>query len=115
MTVATVIHLPSDSVCTPPIDYVGLRKTLFVLKQFPEYETLERLVNEWIEEQRALYEELTAARVSLSGVALPDRVETPTHGFENRGRDFIGAQRPGHPDIPLSTVENHTKTKIVCS
>jgi hypothetical protein len=48
----------------PPIDYTGVRKRLFVLRQFPEYETLERLVDEWSEEQRALYEELTAARAS---------------------------------------------------
>jgi TolB-like protein/Flp pilus assembly protein TadD len=51
---------------TPPIDFTGVRKRLFVLKQFPEYATLERLVDEWIEEQRALYEELTAARLMTS-------------------------------------------------
>ena len=46
----------------PPFDWTGLNKRLFTLKQFPEYETLERLTNEWIAEQRALYKELTAAR-----------------------------------------------------
>jgi tetratricopeptide (TPR) repeat protein len=51
---------------TPPLDFTGVRKRLFVLKQFPEYATLERLVDEWIEEQRALYEELTAARLRTS-------------------------------------------------
>jgi TolB-like protein len=55
----------------PPVDYTGVIKRLFVLKQFPEYETLKRLVNEWIEEQRALYEELTAARASTPDAAHP--------------------------------------------
>ena len=55
----------------PPIGYVGLRKRLFVLKPFPEYATLERLVDEWVEEQRALYEELTAARASAEDTAHP--------------------------------------------
>jgi TolB-like protein/Flp pilus assembly protein TadD len=55
----------------PPVDYTGVIKRLFVLKQFPEYETLKHLVNEWIEEQRALYEELTAARASTPDAAHP--------------------------------------------
>ena len=55
----------------PPVSYVGVRKRLFVLKQFPEYETLERLVDEWVEEQRALYDELTAARASTPDAAHP--------------------------------------------
>lgn len=34
----------------------------FALKQFPEYATLEELIQDWRKEQRALYDELTAAR-----------------------------------------------------
>jgi tetratricopeptide (TPR) repeat protein len=48
----------------PLIGYAGLRRGYFALKRLPEYATLERLTQEWIEEQRALYEELTAARAS---------------------------------------------------
>ena len=46
----------------PLISYTGLRRGYFALKAYPEYATLERLTQEWLEEQRALYEELTAAR-----------------------------------------------------
>jgi len=53
----------------PPIDFVGLNKRLFVLQSFPEYATLERLVAEWIEEQRTLYDELTAGRALASDAA----------------------------------------------
>jgi len=55
----------------PPIGYVGVRKRLFVLEQFPEYETLERLTEEWIGQQRALYAELTAARGLARDTAHP--------------------------------------------
>lgn len=55
----------------PPVEFLGVRKRLFVLTQFPEYATLERLANEWMEEQRALYAELTAARVSAEDTAHP--------------------------------------------
>jgi tetratricopeptide (TPR) repeat protein len=55
----------------PPIGFTGVRKRLFVLKQFPEYATLEHLVDDWIEEQRALYDELTAARASAKDTAQP--------------------------------------------
>ena len=55
----------------PPIGFTGLRKRLFVLRQFPEYATLESLVDDWIEEQRALYDELTAARASAKATAHP--------------------------------------------
>ena len=46
----------------PPFGFTGISNRFFMLKQFPEYETLDRLTNDWIEEQRALYKELTAAR-----------------------------------------------------
>jgi TolB-like protein/Flp pilus assembly protein TadD len=55
----------------PPIGFTGVRKRLFVLKQFPEYATLKHLVDDWIEEQRALYDELTAARASAKDTAQP--------------------------------------------
>jgi len=55
----------------PPIGYVGVRKRLFVLEQFPEYETLERLTEEWIGQQRARYAELTAARGLARDTAHP--------------------------------------------
>jgi TolB-like protein/tetratricopeptide (TPR) repeat protein len=55
----------------PPIGFTGVRKRLFVLKQFPEYATLESLTEDWIEEQRTLYDELTAARASAKDTAQP--------------------------------------------
>jgi hypothetical protein len=55
----------------PPIGFTGVSKRLFVLKQFPEYATLESLTEDWIEEQRALYDELTAARASAKDTAQP--------------------------------------------
>jgi TolB-like protein/tetratricopeptide (TPR) repeat protein len=55
----------------PPIDFTGTRKRLFVLEQFPEYATLESLVDDWIEDQRAFYAELTAARASAKNTAHP--------------------------------------------
>ena len=55
----------------PLIGYTGVRKGYFVLEDFPEYATLERLTNDWIEEQRALYDELTAARASAEDTAHP--------------------------------------------
>jgi TolB-like protein/tetratricopeptide (TPR) repeat protein len=48
----------------PPIGYTGVGVQYFALESLPEYATLERLVEEWREEQRALYDELTAARAS---------------------------------------------------
>ena len=50
---------------------VGVSKSLFALEQFPEYATLERLVDDFKEEQRALYDELTAARASADDTAHP--------------------------------------------
>ena len=55
----------------PPLGFTGIRKILFVLGRFPEYATLERLVNEWQKEQRALYDELTAARAKAKDKAHP--------------------------------------------
>ena len=46
----------------PLINYVGLQRGYFALKNLPDYPALEQLNNAWIEEQRALYQELTAAR-----------------------------------------------------
>jgi hypothetical protein len=43
----------------------------FALKRLPEYATLERLIQEWRKEQRALYDELTAARASTKDTAHP--------------------------------------------
>jgi hypothetical protein len=65
------LYIDSAKDGRPPIGYTGIRKRLFVLKQFPEYETLERLTNDWIEDQRALYAELTAARASVRDTAHP--------------------------------------------
>jgi hypothetical protein len=55
----------------PPVGFTGVRKSFFALRQFPEYATLEKLVDEWQEEQRALYDELTAARASSADAAHP--------------------------------------------
>ena len=55
----------------PHVGFTGVRKSDFALKQFPEYATLEKLVDEWQEKQRALYEELTAARASSADTAHP--------------------------------------------
>ena len=48
----------------PLIGYTGVPVHHFALESLPEFATLERLVQEWREEQRALYDELTAARES---------------------------------------------------
>ena len=55
----------------PDVGFTGIRKRYFALKQFPEYATLERLVDEWQQEQRALYDELTAARAAAADTAHP--------------------------------------------
>ena len=55
----------------PSVGFTGVRKSFFALRQFPEYATLEKLVDEWQEEQRALYDELTAARTSSADAAHP--------------------------------------------
>ena len=55
----------------PPLGFTGIRSGYFMLKDFPEYATLEGLVDEWIEEQRALYNELTVARSSARDTAHP--------------------------------------------
>ncbi len=56
----------------PPLGFTGPRKSyLFVLEDLPEYATLERLVADWIEEQQALYQELTAARATTANAAHP--------------------------------------------
>jgi TolB-like protein/tetratricopeptide (TPR) repeat protein len=55
----------------PPIGYTGVQVHYFALKHFPEYATLESLVDDWRKEQRALYDELTAARASSKDKAHP--------------------------------------------
>jgi hypothetical protein len=55
----------------PLISYTGLRRGYFALTRLPEYATLERLTQDWIQEQRALYAELTAARASAEDTAHP--------------------------------------------
>jgi TolB-like protein/Flp pilus assembly protein TadD len=55
----------------PLISYTGLRVHYFALKRFPEYATLESLIQQWRKEQRALYDELTAARASARDAAHP--------------------------------------------
>jgi TolB-like protein/tetratricopeptide (TPR) repeat protein len=55
----------------PAIGYVGVSNRYFMFRQFPEYATLERLTQDWIEEQRELYDELTAARASTRDAANP--------------------------------------------
>ena len=55
----------------PPIGFTGIRRVYFVLEDFPEYATLERLTDDWRKEQRALYDELTAARASAADTARP--------------------------------------------
>jgi TolB-like protein/Tfp pilus assembly protein PilF len=55
----------------PLVSYTGVFAGLFPLKKLPEYATLEKLVNDWQEEQRALYDELTAARASAADTARP--------------------------------------------
>ncbi|MDX1430548.1 MAG: tetratricopeptide repeat protein, partial [Rhodothermales bacterium] len=48
----------------PPIGFTRIRKIYFMLEDLPEYATLERLTQQWFEEQRALYNELSAANQS---------------------------------------------------
>jgi len=55
----------------PPLGFTGIRDILFVLEPFPEYATLERLVEDWLKEQRALYDQLTAARAQGKDKAHP--------------------------------------------
>ena len=55
----------------PLIGFTDLRRGYFALTRFPEYATLERLTQEWRKQQRALYDELTAARASTEDMAHP--------------------------------------------
>ena len=55
----------------PPVGFTGVRKSYFALRQFPEYATLEDLVDKWQKEQRALYDELTEARAAAKDTAHP--------------------------------------------
>jgi TolB-like protein len=55
----------------PPIQLTGIRSSLFMLSDLPGYATLENLVEEWRKEQRALYDELAAARGSTDDAARP--------------------------------------------
>ena len=55
----------------PPIGLTRVRSTNFMLEHLPEFATLESAVQVWRKEQRARYDELTAARVSAADVAHP--------------------------------------------
>jgi TolB-like protein len=55
----------------PPVSFGGMTVFLFPLESLPEFTTLEALIEEWREEQRALYDELTAARESTPNAAHP--------------------------------------------
>jgi len=55
----------------PLIGYTGLRLHYFALRTLPDYPTLENLIQQWRKEQRALYDELTAARASTEKAAHP--------------------------------------------
>ena len=55
----------------PLIGYTGLRVHYFALKRLPEFATLDRLIQDFRKEQRALYDELTAARTSTADTAHP--------------------------------------------
>jgi len=55
----------------PLLGYTGARKLNFSLTRLPEFATVERLTQDWIEEQQALYQELTAARASAEHKAHP--------------------------------------------
>ena len=55
----------------PSVDFLAVNTSLFALKQFPEYATLEKLTEDWRKEQRALYDELMAARTSSKDAAHP--------------------------------------------
>jgi TolB-like protein len=48
-----------------------LRSTIFALESHPDYPRLEAMFDAWQEEQRVLYDELTAARASPDDVAHP--------------------------------------------
>jgi hypothetical protein len=48
-----------------------LRSTIFALESHPDYPRLEAMFEAWQEEQRVLYDELTAARASPDDVAHP--------------------------------------------
>lgn len=50
----------------PPIGLTRIRANYFMLKQLPGYATLEKMVQDWRKEQRALYDEMTAARASVT-------------------------------------------------
>jgi TolB-like protein/tetratricopeptide (TPR) repeat protein len=53
----------------PLIGYTGLRVHYFALKRLPEFATLDKLIQDFRKEQRALYDELTAARASAEDKA----------------------------------------------
>ena len=55
----------------PVIGYTKVRPHYVAIRSLPEYSTLQSLTEQWRKEQRALYDELTAARVSAADTAHP--------------------------------------------
>jgi TolB-like protein/tetratricopeptide (TPR) repeat protein len=55
----------------PLIGSTSIRMHYFALKRLPEYATFDRLIQDFRKEQRALYDELTAARASAADTAHP--------------------------------------------
>ena len=55
----------------PPLAYTGVIKRYAALLRLPEFATLERLTDDWLKEQRAIYDQLTAARASGKDAAHP--------------------------------------------
>ena len=65
------LYIEQTKAGNPPLGYTGLRPNDWVLKSLPEYTALERLIQEFRQEQRELYDELTAARASSRDTAHP--------------------------------------------
>jgi len=55
----------------PLVGFTGLRVNYFALKRLPEFATLDKLIQDYRKEQRALYDELTAARAPTKDSAHP--------------------------------------------
>jgi hypothetical protein len=55
----------------PLVGFTGLRVNYFALKRLPEFATLDKLIQDYRKEQRAIYDELTAARASSQDAAHP--------------------------------------------
>ena len=55
----------------PALGHTGAIKRYATLLNMPEFATLERITDDWLEKQRAIYNELTAARASGKDAAHP--------------------------------------------